>query len=74
MSQGVRARLRLLGLFIQTTHEDRVEIDREIERRKGMNCDVAMAKGLVSDDEFREIVDYILNRKKKKKELVPMVV
>ena len=73
MSQKVRERLRALRLFEQTTHEDRVDIDREIERRKNMNCDKAMELGLVNDEEFREIVDLILKRKKKKKEEVLMV-
>ena len=57
-------------------HEVRVEIDHEIEQRKAENCDNAMAKGLVSDSEFREIVEAILqrNKKKKRQELAAMVV
>ena len=55
-----------LGLYFQTSHDDREQIDREIERRYRMNCDDAIRRGLVEKDEFREIVDMILKRKKKK--------
>jgi len=65
----------LLQLFDQTTHEDRVEIDREIERRTGVYCDDAITRHLISEQEFREIVSEILNRKKKKrKEVGPSVI
>ena len=75
MSQKVREWLMLLQLFDQTTHEDRVEIDLEIERRTGINCDDAITGQLISEQEFREIVATILNRKKKKKkEVVPSVI
>ena len=75
MSRKVREWLRLLELFDQTTHEDRVEIDREIKRRTGIYCDDAISRHLISEQEFREIVATILNRKKrKKKEVVPSVV
>jgi len=69
MSRKVRERLRLLQLYEQTVHQERVDIDREIERRKGMNCDEAMELGLVSNEEFQEIVNMILKRKTKKKEV-----
>jgi len=74
MSQKVREWLMLLQLFDQTTHEDRVEIDREIERRTGVYCDDAITRHLISEQEFREIVSEILNRKKKRKEVVPSVI
>ena len=65
----------LLQLFDQTTHEDRVEIDREIERRTGIYCDDALRRRLISEQELREIVATVLNRKRKrKKEVVPSVV
>jgi len=67
MSQKVREWLMLLQLFEQTTHEDRVEIDREIERRTGVYCDDAISRRLVSEQEFREIVVTILNRKKRRR-------
>jgi len=60
----------LLQLFDQTTHEDRVEIDLEIERRIGVYCDDAITRHLISEQEFREIVATILNRKKRRKEAV----
>ena len=75
MSRKVREWLVRLDLYVQTTHEDRVEIDKEIERRTGVYCDDALERGLISEQEFRDIVSKILNRKKKKKEeVVPMVV
>jgi len=67
LSQKVRERLMLLQLFDQTTHEDRLEIDREIERRTGINCDDAISRRLISEQEFQEIIATILNRKKSKR-------
>ena len=67
LSQKVRERLMLLQLFDQTTHEDRLEIDREIERRTGINCDDAISRRLISEQEFQEIVATILNREKRKR-------
>ena len=72
MSTEVREWLKLLKLFDQTTHEDRVTIDREIERRKGVSCDRAIQRKLVTEKEFREIVDIVL--KKKRKEAIEMVI
>lgn len=60
--------------MIETTHEQRVEIDREIERRKNMYCDDAVERGLVSEEEFLEIVSLVKKRKKKKKEEIAYVV
>jgi len=74
LSRQVRIKLKAIGYYFGTTHEERIEMDREIERRKHMNCDRAMELGLVSDEEFREIVELILKRKKKKKEVVPAIV
>jgi len=59
-----------LQLFDQTTLEDRLEIDREIERRTGINCDDAISRRLISEQEFQEIVAIILNRKKRKRKEV----
>ena len=67
LSQKVREWLMLLQLFDQTTHEDRIEIDREIERRTGINCDDAISRRLISEQEFQEIIATILNRKKSKR-------
>ena len=47
----------------------REEIDREIERRKGVYCDDAVEKGMVSEEEFLEIVNQVKKRKKKKMEI-----
>lgn len=74
MSIRVREWLRLMGLFSLTTHEDRVEIDREIERRTGVYCDDAIDRGLISKREFEEIVNSILKRRKKRTKEAPMVV
>ena len=74
MSRKVREWLMLSQLFDQTTHEDRVKIDKEIEKRTGVNCDEAIEKGLISKKEFRDIVKMILEKKKKKKAEVLMVV
>ena len=71
MSRKVKEWLKRLQ--IETTHEERIEIDREIERRKNINCDDAVEKGLVSKAEFLEIVNLIKSRKKKKKEIAYVV-
>ena len=68
MSVKVRLWLKALGLYGLTTHEDRLEIDREIKRRTGVYCDDAVDKGLVSEEEFKEIVNTILRRTKKRKQ------
>lgn len=66
MSRRVREWLHKLNLLWKTTSENRTEIDREIERRTGVNCDEAIARNLVSETEFLEIVNMILGRKKRK--------
>ena len=67
MSIRVRELLALFGLLDRTTHEDRLEIDREIEARTGMPCDDAIEKGVISKEEFLEVVEEVLRRKKRKK-------
>ncbi len=75
MSRKVREWLFELDLYRRTTHADRVEMDREIERRTGVYCDDALERGLISKSEFLEIVERVLSRrKKKKKETVPIIV
>lgn len=64
MSRLVRLWLVNLGLYDETTHEDRLEIDREIEKRTGVNCDEALERGLISINEFLEIVNSILKKKR----------
>lgn len=71
MSRKVREWLKRSRII--TTHEERIEIDREIERRKGMYCDDAIEKGMVSGEEFLEIVSLVKKRKKKKKETAYVV-
>jgi len=63
MSRKVRE--WLMRLSIETTHEEREQIDREIEGRKSVYCDEAVDKGLVSEQEFLEIVNLVKKRKKK---------
>jgi ATP-dependent protease ClpP protease subunit len=65
----VRLLLREMRLYDMTTHEDRLEIDREIERRTGLSCDEAIEMGLISRDEFLAIVNEILRRRKRGKEV-----
>lgn len=61
MSIKVREWLRRLG--IDTTHEEREEIDREIERRTGRYCDSGVE--LLSEAEFLAIVESVRRRRKK---------
>lgn len=67
MSILVRQWLEELNMLWKTTHQDRAEIDREIERRTGVNCDEAVSRRLITESEFLEIVNRILKRKKRKK-------
>ncbi len=55
---------RLRELMIETTHEERREIDEEIEERTNKYCDEGVND--LSDEEFIEIVNKIKKRKKKK--------
>lgn len=50
---------------IETTHEDRLMIDREIEARTGLYCDEGIKE--LTDEEFKEIINKV---KKKKRVLV----
>lgn len=58
------------GPLPTNNHEDRVDIDREIERRTGVYCDDAIEKGLVSKSEFKDIVYSVLGRKRKRREAI----
>lgn len=51
-------------LFIVTTHEDRVEIDRQVEVKTGMFCDEGISK--LSEAEFLAIVREVKNKPRKK--------
>ena len=68
MSIKVKEWLRRLG--IDTTHEEREEIDREIERRTGQYCDKGVE--LLTEAEFLAIVD-IVKRKRRKQVADPMI-
>ncbi len=61
MSIKVREWLRRLG--IDTTHEERGEIDREIERRTGRYCDTGIE--MLSEAEFLAIVNSVRRRRGK---------
>jgi hypothetical protein len=69
MSIKVREWLRTLG--IETTHEEREEIDREIEKRTGRYCDKGIE--LLSEAEFLAIVNSV-RRKPRKPTVEPLVV
>lgn len=73
MSVKVREWLKRMDLLHLTNHDDRVAIDKEIESRTGIYCDNAIDKRLISENEFKQIVRSILNRKKKRKETAPLV-
>ena len=62
VSIKVKEWLRRLG--IDTTHEEREEIDREIERKTGQYCDKGVE--LLSEAEFLAIVDSVRRRRKKR--------
>jgi len=68
MSIKVREWLRRLG--IETTHEEREQIDREIEQRTGRYCDSGVE--LLNEAEFLAIVERV-RRKGKKAPLEPLV-
>lgn len=72
VSYKIRDWLKRLGLLEQTTHEDRIAIDQEIERRTGVNCDKAVEQHKIDEQTFKEIVAMIL--KKKRKQEMPIVV
>ena len=74
MSKLVRMWLKWLGLLHLTTHEDRLEIDREIERLTGVDCDTAIERGLITLNEFREIVERVLRRRRRRKRLLEEMV
>lgn len=74
MSRLVHEWLQRLNLYEQIKHEDRVAIDNEIETREGVNCDDAIANGRVSENEFLEIVNLILRRRRQRMLQLEMVI
>lgn len=53
-----------LKMLKQTTHEDRVKIDKEIERRTGVYCDYALDRNMLSKRQFKEIVEAVIRKRK----------
>jgi len=70
MSIKVREWLRALGLYDQTTHEDRLAIDKEVESRTGVDCDYAIERKMIDKEEFKRIVMLILRRRKQTREKI----
>ena len=68
MSIKIKEWLRRLG--IDTTHEEREEIDREIERKTGQYCDKGTE--LLSEAEFLAIVNFV-RRKHRKQVTEPLI-
>jgi len=68
MSIKIKEWLRRLG--IDTTHEEREEIDREIERKTGQYCDKGVE--LLSEAEFLAIVNFV-RRKHRKQVTEPLI-
>ena len=60
MSFKIKDWLRRLG--IETSHEERQEIDREVERRTGKACDTGIDD--LSEEQFRDIVASIKRKTK----------
>lgn len=58
---------RLAKMMIETTHEERADIDKEIEEKKGKYCDDAVDD--LSDTEFIEIVNKVKRKRKKQKKM-----
>lgn len=58
---------RLRKLMIETNHEEREEIDREIGEKTGKYCDEGVNE--LSDTEFINIINKIKKKKKKKVEI-----
>ncbi len=76
MSRKVKERLMLMRVLKQTTHEDRVELDRRIEEKTGKYCDDGVSE--LTDEEIMELLRQIWKEKRKpwekKKESIPAVV
>ena len=72
MSRRVKERLMLMRVLAQTTHEDRVELDRRIEEKTGKYCDDGVDE--LTDEEIMELLRKIWERKKRKKKSIAAVV
>ncbi len=58
---------RLARVMIETTHEEREEIDRDIEEKTGKYCDEGVDD--LSDMEFIEIINKVKRKRKKQKKI-----
>lgn len=77
MSRKVKVRLGRMEVLDQTTHEDRMELDRRIEEKTGKYCDEGVFE--LTDEEIMELLRQIWEKKKKpwekeKKKPIPAVV
>ncbi len=70
MSILVKNLLSELDLIKFTTKSDRESIDREIEKRKGCNCDEAIYFGIVPVEEFEDIVYEVIGHFKEQKIII----
>ncbi len=64
MSRKVKERLELMRVLAQTTHEDRVELDRLIEEKTGKPCDEGVYE--LSDEDILDLLRLIWKKRKKK--------
>ena len=64
MSRRVKERLMLMRVLRQTTHEDRVELDRRIEEKTGKYCDDGVDE--LTNKEIMELLKQIWEEKKRK--------
>jgi len=72
MSRRVKERLSRMRVLRQTTHEDRVELDKRIEEKTGKPCDIGVYE--LTDEEIMELLRQIWGKKKKKKKPIPALV
>ena len=71
MSRRVKERLRLMRVLAQTTHDDRVKLDRRIEKKTGKHCDDGVDE--LTDEEIMELLWKIWEKKRKKKPIAAVV-
>ena len=64
MSRRVKERLMLMRVLAQTTHEDRAELDRRIEKKTGKYCDKGVDE--LSDEDILDLLRLIWRKRKKK--------
>lgn len=62
----------MMMVLQQTTHEDRVELDKRIEEKTGKYCDDGVDE--LTDEEIMELLKKIWEEKKKRKKPIAAVV